>query len=144
MSLSPAKRSVATPRHGKVLIADDEQSICRLIAAALAPLDLATEVVDDGHNALELILANRDGYDLLVLDMSMPGLDGDQVFERVREAGIETPVLFISGHDAHDLERRIGDADKVTFLAKPFRIDELLDLCLELLAQTAPAVEIEA
>ncbi len=129
--------AASQPRHGKVLIADDEDFISKLVARALEPLSLVSDVVDDGREALDRILANRDAYDLLVLDVSMPGLDGDQIFSRVRDAEIETPVLFISGHGAHDLQDRVGDADNVAILAKPFRIETLRERCLELLQTDA-------
>ncbi len=124
-------------RHGKVLIADDEEFIGKLVARALEPLDLVSDKVDDGREALDRILANRDAYHLLVLDVSMPGLDGDEIFSRVRDAGIETPVLFISGHGAHDLESRVGDAENVRILAKPFRIETLREQCLQMLEAAA-------
>ena len=136
IAASPAAMP-AQSRDGHVLIADDEEIVSSLIASALRPLDLTTEVVNEGRSALDRILANGDEYDLLVLDLSMPGLNGDEVFSRVRDAGIETPVLFISGHGAHDLERRVGGASNVSILAKPFRVESLRENCLELLARTA-------
>ncbi len=136
--------ATALPRHGRVLIADDEEFVSKLIAEALAPLDLATDVVHEGRGALEHILANRDAYDLLVLDVSMPGLNGDEVFSRARDAGIDTPVLFISGHGVHELEGRVGGAENVAILAKPFRVDTLRDRCVELLAEAGRTAEIEA
>ena len=134
---APAAPNAAASRsrQGKVLVADDEEVIGKLVARALEPLALTPEVVHEGQEALDRVLANRGKYDLLVLDMSMPGLDGDQVFSRVRDAGIETPVLFISGHGAYDLEHRVSGADNVAILAKPFPLDTLRERCLELLAQ---------
>lgn len=132
-----AVTEASQPRQGKVLIADDEDFISKLVARALEPLNLLSHVVDDGREALERILANRDAYDLLVLDVSMPGLDGDKIFSQVRDAGIDTPVLFISGHGAHDLESRVGDADNVAILAKPFRIETLREQCLRMLEPIA-------
>ncbi len=135
-SPTPAEPAAAPlqPQQGKVLVADDEDIISKLIVRALEPLNLESETVHDGRQALDRILANRDEYDLLVLDVSMPGLDGDAIFERARDAGIDTPVIFISGHGAHDLEGRIGDAPNVAILAKPFRIETLRERCLEMLA----------
>ena len=124
----------ASVNEGSVLIADDEDFICDLINRALSTLNLVTDTARDGKLALERIFARGDAYDLLILDMSMPGLNGDEIFARVREAGIETPVLFISGHGAHELEQRVGDAENVAILAKPFKLDQLREACLGLLA----------
>ncbi len=121
--------------EGHVLVADDEEFICNLVAKALAPLDLSTETVEEGNKALRLIRQNRNDYDLLVLDVSMPGLNGDEIFSRVRDEGIDTPVLFISGHGAHELEQRVGGAENVGILAKPFRLEQLRESCLALLAK---------
>lgn len=133
--------SPATVTHGSVLIAEDEEFICDLLEQALATLNLVSDTVDDGKQALDRLLANRDVYDLLVLDMSMPGLNGDEIFARARKAGIETPVLFISGHGAYDLEQRVGDAENVAILAKPFRLGELRECCLRLLAAAGECAE---
>ena len=128
--------------EGRVLVADDEEYISRLIDKALKSVNLDTETVADGRDALEKILVNKDDYDLLILDMSMPGLDGDEIFARIREDGIDTPVLFISGHGAHDLDHRVGDAENVAILPKPFRLETLREHCLELLAREARAAEV--
>ena len=130
-------------QHGHVLVADDEAFICKLVAKALAPLDLTTETVEEGKAALDLILSNRDDYHLLVLDVSMPGMNGDDIFTQAREAGVETPVLFISGHGAHELEQRVGGAENVAILAKPFRLEQLRQSCQDLLAKGTRAAEIE-
>ena len=70
----------------------------------------------------------------------MPGLAGNEVYARVRAAGITAPVLFISGHGAYELADQIDEQVDVDILTKPFRLDTLRQHCAALLAgATAPA-----
>ena len=109
----------------RVLVADDEDLVAQFVARALERLELTADIVSDGESAVERVLNDKPGYDLVVLDVSMPGLNGDEVYERIREGGIDVPVLFISGHGVYDLEQRLPAMANVVILPKPFTIEDL-------------------
>lgn len=111
--------------HGKILIVDDQQASVRLLEQLLrgAGYDSIATTMDSGE-VCALHLVNR--YDLILLDLQMPGMDGFQVMENLKE--IETggylPVLVLTAKAEHKLRAlRSGARD---FLSKPFELAEVL------------------
>ncbi len=119
----------------RILVADDEPHVRRILATLLESRSYGFDTVADGLAALEQ-LESADPYNLVLLDLMMPGATGLEVLERVRQmdhrAGIPVVILTAKGQDT-DRERAMAlGADD--FLTKPFspkkllaRIDELLE-----------------
>ena len=107
-----------------ILIADDEPRISGFIAKGLRAAGFATQVAESGPAALELALT--DEFDLLVLDVNLPGFDGFHVLEQLRGSGSRLPVIMLTARvELHDTIAGLeGGADD--YLGKPFRFDELL------------------
>lgn len=107
-----------------ILIADDEPRISGFVDKGLRAAGFATRVVANGTDALHFALTGE--FDLLVLDVNMPGLDGFQVLEQLRGSGSKLPVIMLTTRV--ELEDTIagleGGADD--YLGKPFFFDELL------------------
>ena len=107
-----------------ILIADDEARISGFIDKGLRAAGFATQVATTGTDALSLALTGE--FDLLVLDVNMPGLDGFEVLEQLRGSGSRLPVIMLTARV--ELEDTVagleGGADD--YLGKPFRFDELL------------------
>lgn len=129
----PEASPSAAPR-ARLLVADDEPHIRRILTTLLEASDFTVDAVSDGTAALEL-LAGSVGYDLILLDIMMPGATGLEVLEQLRAMPTRaaTPVMILTakGQDA-DRERAfsLGASD---FVTKPFspkkllaRIDQLL------------------
>ncbi len=107
----------------RILVVEDDHTIARVVTTALRNIGLDTEAVDRGDLALEI--ASRGGIDLIVLDLTLPGLDGLEVCRRLREQG-EIPIIILSarGEEADRiLGLEIGADDYVT---KPFSPRELV------------------
>lgn len=110
--------------RGRLLIADDEQTILDLLAASLrfAGFDITTAA--DGREALTK--ARKERPDAMVLDVMMPGIDGFDLVRRLRAEGHEAPVLFLTARDATEDKVRgltVGGDDYVT---KPFSLEEVI------------------
>ena len=107
-----------------ILIADDEPRIATFVEKGLRAAGFATHVVANGTDALHRALT--DEFDLLVLDVNMPGLSGFEVLEHLRGSGSVMPVIMlIARTDIHDTITGLeGGADD--YLGKPFHFDELL------------------
>ena len=107
-----------------ILIADDEKRISSFIDKGLRAAGYATTIASNGPDALKLALT--DEFDLMVLDVGMPGFDGFEVLERLRGSGSRLPVIMLTARvDLVDtLAGLEGGADD--YLGKPFRFDELL------------------
>jgi two-component system, OmpR family, response regulator len=109
---------------GRVLVVEDDERLTRLIVRALQGAGLGVSCAGSGTDGLALALAGD--FDLVVLDLMLPGLPGDEVLRRlVRDRG-DQPVLVLSA--MADIDVRVGclDAGADDFLAKPFTIAELL------------------
>ncbi len=108
----------------RILIAEDEVGIAKALKLVLEKSRYAVDMVHNGLDALDYILSV--GYDAIVLDIMMPGLDGLEVLRRAREHGIHTPVLFLTAKG--EVEDRIAglDAGADDYLPKPFVMGEFL------------------
>lgn len=119
-----------------VLLAEDDASIADPLSRALQREGYEVEVVGDGHRALEV--ASTSHPDLLVLDLGLPGIDGLEVCRRLRAAGRSLPVLMLTAR-ADEVDFVVGlDAGADDYVAKPFRLAELLARIRALLRRQAP------
>ncbi|GIG35214.1 response regulator transcription factor [Cellulomonas pakistanensis] len=108
----------------RVLIAEDEARIAAFVAKGLRANGLTPTVVEDGMDALDHALSGE--FDLLVLDIGLPRLDGFAVLARLREAGSALPVIILTARDSvsDTVAGLEGGADD--YVPKPFRFEELL------------------
>ena len=107
----------------KLLVVDDDPALARTLRRALGVEGYDVECAGDGAEALQRLSGGR--FDAVVLDVSMPRLDGLAVCRRMRERRDRTPVLMLTARDAVD-DRVSGlDAGADDYLVKPFALDEL-------------------
>jgi two-component system OmpR family response regulator len=108
----------------RVLVVEDELKMASLIRRGLVEEGHATDVTPSGEDAVWM--AEAHPYDVVVLDVMLPGLSGFETCRRLRNAGIWTPVLMLTARDAVD-DRVAGlDAGADDYLTKPFSFAELL------------------
>lgn len=108
----------------KILIADDDPKYRAFVSRGLSESGMVSAIAHDGESALELL--RREKFDLVLLDVMLPGIQGWDVLEKMREEGIDVPVIFVTARDGVD-ERvkglRMGGDD---YIVKPFAFAELL------------------
>jgi len=123
---SPHRRPLNAehPRGGTILVVDDERVVRDMAASVLERAGYQVLTARDGLDALSRLGEGAD-IDAVLLDVSMPRLDGHQTLERLRELRPDLPVILTSGHAAPP---RGDGAPQVPFLRKPFRRTELLGL----------------
>ncbi|MGW4196611.1 response regulator transcription factor [Streptomyces sp. NPDC005004] len=125
------------PRSGTVLVVDDDAAIRRSLERGLRLNGFAVRTAPDGARALAAV--TEEPPDVLVLDVSMPGLDGIQVCSRLRAEGRELPVLMLSALD-ETADRIAGlQAGGDDYLVKPFALQELVLRLRALLRRSPPA-----
>jgi DNA-binding response OmpR family regulator len=107
-----------------VLIVEDDASVARFLEQATREAGYAPRVTDDGLAALEL--ARATAFDLILLDVMVPGLDGFEICRRLRAAHVATPILIITARDALDDKVKGLDIGADDYLVKPFQVAELL------------------
>ena len=108
----------------KILVAEDEPKIGAYLQQGLSEAGFAVERVENGSAALQRALG--EAYDLLILDVMMPGLDGWEVLRRVRAAGQAVPVLFLTARDRVEDRVKGLELGADDYLVKPFAFVELL------------------
>jgi two-component system, OmpR family, response regulator QseB len=108
----------------RILIAEDEVRISAFIEKGLRSHGFTTTVAADAQEAL--LLADSHSFDLMILDLGLPGKDGLEVLEQLRGQGEQIPIIILTARD--DIKDKIagfeGGADD--YLTKPFRFEELL------------------
>lgn len=107
----------------KILVVEDEKAISDVIQEWLTMEHHSVDVVDDGQEALNRLKVYN--YDLVVLDLNLPGLPGIEVLTNFRERGGTTPVLILTGKNAIDDKERGLDSGADDYLTKPFHGREL-------------------
>lgn len=108
----------------RILIAEDEDRISSFIDKGLRAAGFATKVVATGTDALDYAVTG--GFDLLVLDIGLPGLDGYEVMRRVRMSGSKIPMIILTARSSADDAIASLEGGANDFMPKPFRFDELL------------------
>lgn len=119
-----------------ILLVEDDRELAHGLSSSLAQSDYATEVVFDGHAAIAA--CKQTDYDLVILDLGLPDLDGLEVLRRLRKGGMAAPVLILTAR--FDLDDRVSglDAGGDDYLAKPFALPELEARIRALLRRGAP------
>lgn len=123
----------------RILVAEDEPKIGAYLQQGLSEAGFAVERVESGSDALQHALEER--YDLLILDVMMPGLDGWEVLRRVRAAGQEVPVLFLTARDRVEDRVKGLELGADDYLIKPFAFAELLARVRTLLRRGTTAAQ---
>jgi two-component system OmpR family response regulator len=108
----------------RLLVVEDEPALAATLQKALPEAGFSVDVVADGREALWQAEAAR--YDLIVLDLMLPAVDGWEVVARLRAGGNPTPVLVLTARDATADKVRVLDAGADDYLTKPFTLAELL------------------
>jgi DNA-binding response OmpR family regulator len=126
-------------RPAKILVVDDEPHLLKLVRSNLEAAHYKVTVAMDGPSALAMMEA--EGADLVVLDIMMPGLDGFEVLQKIREFSV-VPVIILTAKDQEvDVVKglRLGADD---YIRKPFSVHELLARVEAVLRRGAPSEDI--
>ncbi len=117
-------RQSSVEKVTSILVIDDDETICLLFKDTLEELGHAVTTVDESPKGLELV-KERD-YDLVFLDLKMPGMDGAELFRRIKTVKPGLPVTIITGYPDSDLMRRALAFGPFGVMNKPFRGTDIL------------------
>ena len=110
----------------RILIVDDEPSVRDVMATVLLDAGYSVQTAADGHIALQIIDAAPP--DLIITDVMMPHLDGWALLDHAHQRNPSLPVILMSAGDWIRGRRPLSIPDHAVFLAKPFAVEELLEL----------------
>lgn len=108
----------------RILIVDDEPAILRFLRAGLSSQGYVVSESATGLPAVDI--ARRKGADLIVLDLGLPDIDGNDVIRRIRDGGSQVPIIVLSSRDDEAAKVQALDLGADDYVTKPFGIDELL------------------
>ena len=128
----------------RLLVVEDDLDLAGQLAEALRDAGYVVDLTRDGEEAE--FLGDTEPYDAVVLDLGLPGIDGMTILERWRERGRTMPVLILTARDRWSDKVAGIDAGADDYLAKPFRIEELLARLRALIRRSgglaSPVIEI--
>ncbi len=108
----------------RILLVEDDELLASGLVSALTRANHLVERVADGQKAIHAL--DHDLFDLVILDLGLPKVDGTEVLKHIRQKGNQTPVLILSARDATQ-DRILGlDLGADDYLTKPFELDELM------------------
>lgn len=122
-----------TPPRPRVLVVDDEPSIRDLLSKTLALADYEVDASPDGRTALERLRVLP--YDLLIVDLKMPGIDGLTVIREARRYKTDLPVVIITGFSSESAAIEALNLGVSGYLTKPFRVPEVLKAAAKALGE---------
>lgn len=117
---------MTAPSNGyAVLVVDDDESVRRVTMRALEAFGFETVGAKDGYEAVSVLEARQTGLHCIIVDMSMPGMNGEQTLKALRGLNATVPVLLASGHSAEEMRDIYGGVGFAGYLQKPFQIMQL-------------------
>jgi len=115
-----------------VLVVEDEEGVRNILQTFLSHAGYQVQAFEDGQSALDYFSEHKQDVDIVILDMSMPNMSGTQVLVRLREQGLEAPVIVCSGEPREDVIVKLAHLHVDEIIAKPFKYKELLEKILSL------------
>ncbi len=110
----------ATQSRGKVLIVDDEEYAREVLEKMLDSLEYEVISAKDGFDGLDAFQAESEGISACVIDLTMPGMAGMELLEKIRDINQMVPILLVSGYTRHEVKQKEARAGNIAFLQKPF------------------------
>ncbi|MFW6097263.1 MAG: hybrid sensor histidine kinase/response regulator, partial [Chloroflexota bacterium] len=123
---TPADGNGAT-HESLVLVIDDETHVREAVTDILLLEDIPVMAAEDGYQGIDLYRQHRTDVELVLLDLSMPGMDGEETYRRLRQIDPQVRVLLSSGYSASDIAKHFEAEGAVGFLQKPYSVTTLVD-----------------
>ncbi len=125
---APVPRETRALRGGAILVIDDEPGVLDVAQAMLEGYGLRVLTAANGAKGLEVMAEHADEVALVLLDLTMPKMGGDEVYTRIRADHGDLPVVLLSGYSEDAARDRLGVSGLSGYIQKPFRGGELLDV----------------
>lgn len=110
----------------RILIVEDEAKLAEALKRGLESKGFAVDWIDESEKARTRIMLYRDEYDLILLDLMLPGVDGATITREAREAGVTTPIIVLTARDETEYKVELLNIGADDYLAKPFSFEELV------------------
>jgi two-component system, cell cycle sensor histidine kinase and response regulator CckA len=125
----------AVPLSGTVLVAEDEATLRLLVERILKRMGLRVLTAEDGADAVEVFRQNAADITFVILDFTMPKLDGIKTLEALRAIQPQIPAVLTSGYDVENIHQRYAQEGFAAFIRKPFQVETLMKVARQLCAK---------
>ena len=122
---TPSPVSDELKSEGLILVVDDEDSVCQLLRVGLARFGYTVLTATSGEEAIAIFTERAKDIDLLLTDLAMPGMNGEEIITQIRMTSPHLPTLIMSGYGRSSLSEELAKLDSVGFVQKPFLLTEL-------------------
>ena len=120
--------------QGTILVADDEETVRTVVTIMLERMGFSVLAAADGLQAVEMFTEHANEISCVLLDMTMPVMDGRQVFDHLKALSSEVKVILCSGYDEQEAMGRFAGTDLAGFLQKPYQSSNLRNKLRETLS----------
>jgi CheY-like chemotaxis protein len=121
----PAAGEITIVPRGTILIVDDEETVQAVAARMLEALGFGVLLASDGVQALKVYAEKRASITAVLMDLTMPHLDGEETFRELRRLDPQVRVLLMSGYNEQDAIARFVGKGLAGFIQKPFNVNDL-------------------
>ncbi|MEO6992373.1 MAG: response regulator, partial [Lacunisphaera sp.] len=125
-SIKPAALSPPPSLRGTILIVDDEEPVRSMIEKMIHRHGGTTLLADNGQRALEIFHEKRATIDLILLDLTMPGLSGEEILHQFRRMEATQKIVIMSGYGEEETMKRCAELGAVGFISKPFELHAVI------------------
>ena len=123
----PDNKDPADQSPRAVLIIDDEATVREAIIDILELEGITVFAAEDGRRGIDMYAKHRERISLVILDLSMPGMSGDETLLKLHAIDPQVRVVLSSGYSASEAEQKIPTSSLVGFLQKPYKVETLLN-----------------
>lgn len=123
----------AAPVSGKALLVDDESSLLEVLANILQHMGYEVIKAVDGVDALQKLKENVDDISIVLMDITMPRMDGTEAYGHMRYINPNLPIIICSGYSESDISSRFIEDENLHFVRKPYRFDQIASKLAEAL-----------
>ncbi|HUT63752.1 MAG TPA: ATP-binding protein [Anaerolineae bacterium] len=113
-------------RGGSILVIDDEKDVLEVIKTMLETINFTVYTVSSGREGVEFFHNNADKIDIILIDITMPNMNGEEVLNEIRKKSADIPVILSSGYSEHDVKQQITERYLTDFIQKPYQIKTLI------------------
>ncbi|MBX7245013.1 MAG: response regulator, partial [Candidatus Sumerlaeaceae bacterium] len=119
------ERQVTWKGSGRILVVDDDETVRNVATRILKSKGFEVTVARDGREGLDIYDKTPEDFRLVLLDMTMPGMSGEEVFRELKGRNSRLPILLSSGYAEQDVTGKLKDIHPEAFIQKPYRADQL-------------------
>ncbi len=110
----------------RILVVEDEEKLAKAVKIGLEKNGYAVDLITNGEKAFNRLSLNHIDYDLVILDLMLPDMDGFSITKALRERNVTTPILVLTARDETDVKVELLLSGADDYMVKPFSFDELL------------------